>query len=149
LRKGPNDKSPVQIGTAEKPEYVDTTSQWDTPYTYTVVAQQGSAESLPSTPVAVIYADKFPPSIPATVTALAAPDSIEVSWSRSPESDLKGYYVYRSVDGGPFVRQGDLINLPVYSDHKVEHGKTYRYAISATDQKNNESEKSAAAEVVF
>jgi len=151
FRQGPNEKTPAaQIGTAEKPEYVDTTSQWDTPYTYTVIAKQGGAESLASEPIRVIHADTFPPRVPAGVTVLATPESIDVSWERSPEADLKGYYVYRSVDAGPLVKQADLVNLPAYSDHNVEHGKTYRYAISAVDQKGNESEKSApAAEVVF
>jgi fibronectin type 3 domain-containing protein len=72
-----------------------------------------------------------------------------VSWSRSPDSDLKGYYVYRSVDGAPFERQGDLISLPTFSDHNVQHGKMYRYVVSAVDQKGNESGKSSAAEVSF
>ena len=150
FRQGPNDKGLAQLGTAEKPEYVDTTSQWDTQYVYTVVAQQGSAESLSSEPVRVLHADTFPPSVPASITALATPDSIQVSWQRSPEPDLKGYYVYRAVGGGAFVRQGDLINLPAYSDHNVEHGKTYSYSVSSVDQKGNESEKSAPpTEVVF
>ncbi len=149
LRQGPNDKTAVQIGTADVPLYVDNTSQWDTPYTYTVVAQKDSAESLPSEPVRVIHADTFPPEIPASITGLAGPDSIEVSWSRSPDADLKGYYMYRSVNGAPFERYGDLTNLPTFSDRNVQHGKTYRYAVSAVDQKGNESEKSAVAEVTF
>jgi fibronectin type 3 domain-containing protein len=93
--------------------------------------------------------DIFAPSVPASITALAGPDSIEVSWQRSPEPDLKGYYVYRSVNGGPFERQGGLVTVPTFSDHNVEHGKTYRYEVSAVDQKNNESGKSAAAQAVF
>jgi len=149
FRRGPNEKAPSQIGTAEKSEYVDTTSQWDTPYSYTVVAQQGSAESLPSKPVSVNHADTFAPAVPGNVAALATPASIEVSWQRDTEADLKGYYVYRSVNGAPFVRLGDPITLPNYSDHSVEHGKTYRYAVSAMDQKGNESEKSTPVEVVF
>ena len=44
---------------------------------------------------------------------------------------------------------GDPINLPTFSDRKVEHGKIYRYAISAIDVKNNESEKSPVVEVAF
>ncbi len=148
-RQGPHQNAPVQIGTAEKPEYVDTTSQWDTPYIYTVVAQQDLAESLPSNAVPANEPDTFAPSVPASITALAGPDTIEVSWSRSPESDLKGYYLYRSVNGSPLTRVGDLLSLPTYSDHNVEHGKTYRYAVSSVDQKNNESEKSSIAEVTF
>ncbi|MGA8029412.1 MAG: hypothetical protein WB992_19900, partial [Bryobacteraceae bacterium] len=143
LRKGPADKTPVEVGTAEKNEYLDTTAQYDTHYEYSVVAAETTAESLPSKSVDITPIDIFAPSVPTGVTALATPESIEVSWQRSPESDLKGYYVYRSVSGGPFVRMGDLLTLPVYSDHSVEHGKTYRYAVSSIDQKGNESEKSA------
>ncbi len=149
MRQGPHENAPVQIGTAEKAEYVDTTSQWDTPYTYTVVAEQGSAESLPSQPVSITHADTFAPSVPAGVTALAGPDTVEVSWSRVTDSNLKGYYLYRSIDGGAFERQGDLLAVPAFSDHRVEHGKTYRYAVTAVSQKGYESEKSATAEVVF
>jgi fibronectin type 3 domain-containing protein len=35
-----------------------------------------------------------------------------------------------------------LIEAPVYSDSKVEAGKTYRYAVSAVDLAGNESERS-------
>ena len=149
LRKGPGDQAPVDIGTTDKAEFLDSAAQYDTHYEYQVVAMKETAESLPSEIQPFSYSDTFAPSIPAGVAALATPNGIEVSWHRSPESDLKGYYLYRSVNGGPFERQGSLIVLPTYSDHSVEHGKTYRYKISATDQKNNESDKSAAVEVIF
>ena len=149
LRTGPTDKTPVEVGTADAPPYVDTSSQWDTRYTYAVVSQQDSAESLPSKPATIESADVFPPAVPASITALAGPDSVEVSWSRSPDADLKGYYVYRSESGGAWVRQGDLITLPTFSDHNVQHGKIFRYAVTAVDQKGNESEKSAPADVSF
>lgn len=149
FRQGPNERAPVEIGTADSPLYVDQTSQWDIRYAYTVIARKDLTESLPSKPESVISSDIFPPEVPASITALAAPDSIEVSWSRSPDTDLKGYYIYRSVDGGAFERQGDLIALPTFSDHNVQHGKTYRYAVSAIDQKGNQSAKSSAAEVAF
>lgn len=149
LRQGPGEKSPMTIGVAEKPEYVDTTSQWDTPYLYEVTARKGAAESLPSEPVKANHPDTFAPSIPSSVVALAGPDAVEVTWARSPDADTRGYYVYRSTNGGPFERQGNLVAVPTFSDSKVEHGKTYRYAISAIDQKNNTSEKSAPVEVAF
>jgi len=149
FRQSPSDKAPLEIGTARKPEYVDSTSQYDIPYKYSAVAVKGGAESLPSKPFPITAVDKFPPKIPASITALGAVSSVEVSWERSPDTDLKGYYLYRSVDGGPFERQGGLVTLPTYSDHKVEHGKTYRYAVTAIDQKNNESARSAVTEVVY
>lgn len=149
FRQGPSDKAPVEIGTARKPEYVDTTSQYDIPYKYSAVAVKGGAESLPSQSILITAIDVFPPKVPASITALAAANSVEVSWERSPDADLKGYYLYRSVNGGPLERLGNLITLPTYSDHNVEHGKAYRYAVSAVDQKNNESAKSAIAEVAY
>ncbi len=148
-RKRPTDQQPVQIGSSDHPDYLDKSAQYDTPYSYTVIAREGSAESLASEPAPITAVDIFPPSVPASITALAGPDSIEVSWQRSPEADLKGYYVYRSVNGGPFERQEGLLSLPTFSDRKVEHGKTYRYEVSAVDQKNNESAKSTPAEVSF
>lgn len=149
LRQSPADKNSVEIGTTETPHYVDTTSQFDIPYSYQVVALNKGAESAPSEPLQITPIDKFPPAAPAAVAALAGPESIEVSWQRSPEADTAGYYVYRSIDGAAFERQGDIVTLPAFSDRKVDHGKTYRYQISSVDQKQNESEKSPPVEVAF
>ncbi len=149
LRQGPLDKNPIEIGSSDQPHFLDTTSQFDILYSYEVVALNSGAESLPSKPETLTPIDTFPPSVPSGLTALAGPGSIEVSWQRSPEADLAGYYVYRSANGGPFERQGDMVRLPAFSDTKVEHGKTYRYQISSLDKKNNESDKSATIEVVF
>jgi fibronectin type 3 domain-containing protein len=150
FRVGPNDKSPVAVGTAEKGEFVDTTAQWDTPYQYTVVAQFGtSVESFPSAPVAANHRDSFPPTVPADLTALAGPDSIEISWTRSPEPDTKGYRVYRSVGNAEGKPIGDLTPLPTFSDRAVQHGQTYRYVVTSVDNQNNESEKSKPVEVVY
>jgi fibronectin type 3 domain-containing protein len=148
-RQSAADKQPIAVGTTDQPHFVDTAAQSDIEYRYTVVASQGLAESLPSGVVTTTLIDTFAPSVPAGVTALAGPDSIEVSWQRSPEPDLQGYYVYRSVDGAPFERQGALVPLPAYSDRKLEHGKTYRYEISSVDKKSNESDTSTPAEAAF
>lgn len=148
FRRGPADKTLAQIGTSDQPLYLDNTSQWDTPYTYTVVAAKASARSAPSKEIAVNHPDTFAPEVPASVAALAGPESIEVSWSRSPDVNLKGYYVYRSTNGGDFVREGDLINVPTYSDRNLEHGNSYRYEISAVSQRGYESGKSKPTEPV-
>lgn len=149
FRQGPGDHEPVQIGISAQPKYVDSKAQYDTPYTYTVLAKEGSAESLLSQPERITMTDIYPPSVPSGITALAAPDSVQVSWQRSPEPDLKGYYVYRSVDGGPYERQGGLVSVPTFSDRNVQRGKTYAYEVSAIDQKGNESARSKPAEVAF
>jgi fibronectin type 3 domain-containing protein len=148
-RKSANDNAPIQLGTSKARNYLDTSSQYEIPYEYTVVAVRGLAESLPSRAELITTKDIFPPSVPSGVAVLAAPSSIELSWQRSPEADLKGYYVYRSENGGPYQGVGGLLNLPAYSDHQVEHGKTYRYQVSAVDQKNNASDRSAPVEIRF
>jgi len=149
LRQSPADKNPLELGSSETPHYVDTASQFDVPYSYQIVALNKGAESLPSEALKITPIDKFPPSVPSGVAALAGPESIEVSWQRSSEADTAGYYVYRSVNGSEFERQGDIVTLPAFSDRKVEHGKTYRYQISSVDQKQNESAKSPPMDVVF
>lgn len=149
LRQAPGENRMTEIGNTKVPPFVDTTSQFDSTYSYQVVALASAAESLPSEVREITPKDTFAPSVPSGVTALAGPESIEISWSRSPEADTAGYYVYRSVDGGAFERLGDMANLPALSDRQVVHGKTYRYQITAIDQKNNESERSAPVEVAF
>lgn len=149
MRQGPGDEHPIEIGTSAIPDYVDGTAQYDTLYHYSVTAFEGLTESSPSETREITPVDKFAPSVPTSIAALAGPDSIEVSWQRSPEPDLKGYYLYRSVNGSPFERVGGALSVPAYSDHDVQHGKTYKYEVSAFDQKGNESDKSTPAEVVF
>jgi fibronectin type 3 domain-containing protein len=148
-RQGPNETSPAEVGVADEGTYLDAGAQFDIKYLYTVIAVQETAESLSSEPKEITPIDKFPPSVPTALTALVGPGSVELSWQRSPESDLAGYYVYRSVNNSPFERLGPMINLPLYSDHAVEAGKVYRYQVSAVDKKNNESGKSSVAEVTF
>jgi fibronectin type 3 domain-containing protein len=149
LRSGPGMKVPLDVATAQGDNFIDTTSQWSTPYDYLVIAVEGAAESLPSPSVHVNAPDTFPPSVPADVTAIASPTSIEISWQPSPETDVRGYYLYRSSAGAPFVRVGALLPSPLFSDTTVEHGKTYRYQVSAIDTTGNESARSAPAEVDF
>ncbi len=149
FRQGPGEKTPTVNGISEKSEYVDGTAQWSTPYLYSVVAQSGDVESLPSNPVAADSPDTFAPAAPIGLVALAGPTSVELSWSRNGEIDLKGYELFRSKDGGQFQRQGELLTLPSFSDRSVEHGKHYRYAVGAVDQKGNVSARSALVEVTY
>lgn len=143
--------APVLLGTADAPPYLDQTAQFETDYEYTVVAIEETpvsvAESDPSLAFHVNEKDTFPPVVPASITVLAGSNSLEVTWERSPDADLKGYYVYRAVDNGEFQRIGDLQTTPAYSDHEIKPGLHYRYAVSAVDLKNNESERSSVAEI--
>jgi hypothetical protein len=144
-------KEPVLLATVDSSPYLDSTSQFDTLYEYSAVAIRETsaltAESEPSEAVSINRPDVYPPSVPASIAVLAGTNSIEVTWERSPESKLKGYYLWRAVGDGPFERLPDLLIAPAYSDRDVTPGKRYRYAVSAVDQKGNESGKSQTAEI--
>jgi len=148
-RQGPSDKQPVEIASVNENKYVDVSAAYDTEYHYIVTGKTGSAESLPSVPVEANFPDIYPPAVPAGLTAQIGPDAIDLAWQRDTESDLQGYYIDRSVNNGPFQRLGDLITLPTYTDHAVEHGKSYSYKISAIDKKGNQSAQSGVVEVLF
>ena len=107
------------------------------------------AESDPSEEGGGTPEDTFPPAAPSGLRAAAAPNSVELSWERQEEPDLAGYRIYRALAGGAFERLAEVSQVPSYSDHAVEHGKTYRYAITAFDQSGNESARSAAMEAAL
>jgi hypothetical protein len=142
----------VELGVTTAPEYLDKTAEYGKGYTYvtmafTEVAPHQEAQSDLSGEASIpLYEDKFPPAAPAAVRAIASTASIELSWDANTEPDLAGYRVYRSTDGGAFEKIADVNELPAYSDRAVEHGKTYRYAITAVDKSGNESERSAPVE---
>ena len=130
-------------------EYIDTDAAFGKEERYQVVALLKTAESEPSAIVSITPKDEFPPAAPAALTALAGIDSVELSWDRNTEEDLKGYRMYRAVEAGPFAPVADLLEEPSYSDKTVMPGKNYRYAVSAIDQTGNESAKSAPIEIAM
>ena len=152
-RRSSGNGQPVDLGVTDTPQFVDAGAQYGTEYAYTVTAisagDHRNAEGEPSASIAITPKDTFPPTVPTGVAALATPNSVEVSWERSPEPDTKGYYVYRSVAGQAFQRIGELVPLPTYSDKDVQSGKQYQYQVSAVDERNNESARSSPVEVTF
>jgi hypothetical protein len=140
----------LQIADAEKSPWTDNTSQFGQNYEYklqTVVKLPDNHEATSqfSPPVAVTPVDKFPPATPSGLQLTAAPNSFELSWNGNTEPDLASYRVYRSVNGGPFEKVGE-VQLPAFSDKDVQQGKDYRYEVSAVDRLGNESPRSQPAE---
>lgn len=149
FRKGPADKEFVQVGTSDTNRFVDGTAQWDTHYDYAVKAHTETANSVMSQPQPAYSKDIFPPATPTGLAAASTADAVELSWDRNTEPDLKGYYVYRSTGDGKFAQIGDLTLLPSFTDHAVEHGKTYQYEVSAVDQVGNASPLSPPVSATF
>ena len=147
FRRAQSEPHPSQLGTAAQPQFLDTTAEFGAHYEYWVEGVQGDAESELTGPLAVTPEDKFAPAVPAGLVASAGLQTIELAWERNTELDFKGYRVYRRIGDGSFEKIGELIEAPSFSDHKVETGKRYGYAISSLDQSGNESEKSLAVEI--
>jgi hypothetical protein len=91
--------------------------------------------------------DTFSPTVPAGLTGTLGASTVELSWERNTDERFQGYNVFRSVAGAPAEKIASLITTPVYSDSKVESGKTYRYTVSAVGTNGIESAQSAPFEI--
>jgi hypothetical protein len=141
----------TELAVVNAPEYLDTSAEIGKSYLYEVLgfteaAPHQEVQSDLSGELAVLYKDIFPPAAPAGLHAIASASTIELSWDGNTESDLAGYRVYRSTNGGAFEKTADVNEIPAYSDRTVERGKTYRYAITAMDKSGNESARSNVVE---
>jgi hypothetical protein len=157
LRRGPEEKNYRLLDRSLKPEYIDTTIEFGKPYTYLVQSlvktgdkpADGEAQSDLSNEAAITPVDTFPPATPAGLAAVPSTASIELAWERNAEPNVIGYRVYRSLGNGPFESLPDMPLLPAYSDHHIESGKTYRYAVSAVKSNKQESKMSEPVEVAL
>jgi hypothetical protein len=149
FRKTPADKEPVQLAEVQNAtEFVDRNAEYGKPYEYSVTAWNGTARSEPSDAKTLTPEDKFAPPAPLGLQAIAGVSTIELAWDRVADiADLRGYRVYRSVEGGPFERLTERAEVPSFSDKTPPAGKKCSYAVSAFDTAGNESAKSASVEI--
>jgi hypothetical protein len=142
------DGQPQQLADSDGSRYLDETIVFGTRYRYLVQAIAGANQwSVVSEAAEITPVDTFPPAVPEGLSAVPTPQSIELAWTRSTETDFRGYNIFRSVDGAAFENIASMVEVPNFSDSKIEAGKKYRYAISAVDLTGNESARSAPVEV--
>lgn len=92
--------------------------------------------------------DTTPPSAPTGLTAQSS-QTVSLTWSTNSESDLSGYWVYRSESGQAFIRLTSVpLATPSYVDSPLEGGTTYQYLVTAIDYAGNESTQSSAVSIV-
>jgi fibronectin type 3 domain-containing protein len=141
------DGQPQPLADAERSPYLDETTSFGTRYRYLVQAIAGEKQwSVVSEAAAITPVDVFPPAVPEGLSASPTPQSIELAWTRNTEVDFRGCNIFRSTDNGPFDRIASLVEVPTFSDSKIEAGKKYRYRVSAVDLTGNESGLSNIAE---
>lgn len=130
--------------------YKDTTVELGQTVCYVarmVLSTDPVIESESSSEACVGMKDIAPPAAPTGVAILVQPDHVEVSWSPSPESDLKGYKIYRSVGGAKPVLAGEIpAGQTVFRDPSPGKGGATFYTIVAVDTAGNESPPTTPAE---
>jgi hypothetical protein len=91
--------------------------------------------------------DTTAPDAPAGLSATASSTRVDLSWSASPDQDLAGYRVYRSVDAGKNFSEitKGLLTSTVYADTGLQNGTTYTYVVRAEDTSGNLSSASTQA----
>jgi hypothetical protein len=93
-------------------------------------------------------ADKFAPTAPRNLAAIAGAGSINLIWDASTESDVAGYLVLRAE--APSATLQPITQQPVaaatYRDETVKPGVRYVYSVVAVDRADNRSAESNRVE---
>lgn len=119
-------------------------------FTIAAIAKEGEPSA--SFPVLVQPIDSTPPSIPTDVKAVIDTNGVvTLTWKKNTENDLMGYKVFRSQkkDEEPVPLIDSFLVTNNFKDTlslKLLNKKVY-YAVSALDERFNQSKKSALIEV--
>ena len=130
-------------------QYQDLNFKFGEKYTYVVrsvsLGTEGKpVESLNSNSIEMSPVDTYPPAAPEKPSIGAAAGKLSIFWVANSESDLAGYYLYRSTD--PSLPKDKWTRLTptlytktTFTDENVETGKTYYYYVVAVDSAGNPS----------
>jgi len=112
----------------------------------TVLEGAGSIE------IFVTPEDRRAPAAPVGLMAIPLAAGMELSWQRSTEPDVLGYFVYRRVQGGDdYERLNDeFVRDVLYMDRTVVVGESYEYVVTVIDNspQRNESGFSESVSVI-
>jgi hypothetical protein len=99
-----HDPAPINLEPILGQSYVDVGLTNGVSYYYVVRATDKESrpwhESLDSNEAAAIPTDTTPPSRPRNLSFALGPEGVRLAWDGNPESDLLGYFVYRSLYSG-------------------------------------------------
>lgn len=126
--------------------FFDKGALYGTRYLYTVLSLASAAPPIESAPQLVrelAYRDQFAPSTPAELRVLRTGGEIRLVWEASPEADVAGYRVERSLDGRDWVALGALATSNDATDPAPPGERGLRYRVVAVDGSGNESRPTA------
>ncbi|MCS7053016.1 MAG: hypothetical protein NZM09_04710 [Ignavibacterium sp.] len=141
-------KSPLKIN-VEK--YVDVLDKYEPAYFYSIETVDLSGNSTRTFPTAVVITDSKPPAQPKDLEAVGEVGRVVLKWKNNTESDLLGYFVWRSMSG----KEDDFLLLNpdptpnnTYIDSlNKEINNIITYRIKAVDTNYNESPYSKTVNV--
>ncbi len=148
-------QTPLNRTPVTRMEFSDTNFEFGTDYSYVVRSvslgtEGGQVESLNSNRVTLSPTDRFPPSAPSAISIAAAPNRLSLFFPANPETDVRGYVIFRTTD--PQLPQDQwtrLTRTPVerttYQDDAITSGTRYYYYIVAVDAAGNVSQPSEVA----
>ena len=152
LRKAGDETSySVVASDVTQHEWTDPHVTPGTPYSYlvqTIVPLANKKEAESELTEVKITPEAPPPAAPTGLVAVPATSTIELTWE-APPGDVAGYRIYRATGNGNFEKIADGNGIPTYSDHAVEHGKSYRYAVAAVNSAGREGPRSEIKEVAM
>ena len=129
--------------------YTDTGLINGVSYYYAVTAVDSAGRETPmSRVVKGTPLDLTPPAPPTGLTVLSLDRESGVAglaWSTSPEEDIRGYKVYRSLNEGPWTPITVVGQGQVYTDRTVPAEGRVTYVVTAYDRAGNESLQSNIA----
>jgi hypothetical protein len=111
-------------------------------YEVTTVSRfgEGVVESEPTPAACIELIDKFAPSAPTGLAAVASTGAVNLIWTANSEPDIGGYIVLRS-DGGaaPVALTEEAVKQATFRDDTVKPGVRYSYVVVALDTTGNRS----------
>jgi cellulose 1,4-beta-cellobiosidase len=145
--------SSLQIGgvASTTTAFTDSVGAPSTTYYYTVSARDiaGNTSTLSAAVTATTLADTIAPSMPANLSAVAAPPRTNLSWSASTDNYKVSFYnLYR----GTSTANMQIIASPLstsYSDARATAGVKYYYAVAAQDTSGNISKRSVPVSLIM
>jgi hypothetical protein len=141
-------KTPLKINVET---YVDVLNKYEPAYFYSIETVDFSGNSTRTFPKGVVITDNKPPAQPKDLEATGDVGRVVLKWKNNTESDLFGYFVWRSFTG----KEDDFLLLnpePVQSNTYIdslnkEINNLLIYRIKAVDTNYNESPYSKTVNV--
>lgn len=122
-------------------------------YSYKVQAvtmyQKGQVAGGSSDVVKVVPIDMTPPAVPAGIEVIRTPTEVKVIWDSVADEDIKGYRIYRRLEGetNPVMIGEVEVPYTLFRDQNLPNAQDWFYSISAFDKSTPANESELSVEV--